>query len=378
MPFFVDLSRGLKIESLDGANSFKIGGRIYIDGGGSTQPEQGLSSTVNIRQARLEVEGKALNIWNYKFQYDFTASNTTKVGAAGGIRDAYVALTYFNPIHIPSRAFLRAGRSRMDQFEKHHGFPRKSDVLLRSAASSRFRGAHAWRELEPQGRRLQHEFLVEKSLQPAAGTPVVFGVPSGAGWVATGGSQYVDIAGRFTYAPIMTQESLLHFGVSGRYHRPNDSTATNDGALEPGSGVKTESNILNENLLGTPDLSCGGVSFGGNPPVAGKCVRDMVIHGGEIVVAYGPLSLQSEYVGVRYDRNASAILTANAAGNYAPGGTKLDFNGFYVYGTWYLTGESRAAAYQLSGLNPATFGQIDIKNRLSAGGIGASGTRRAL
>jgi phosphate-selective porin OprO and OprP len=59
-----------------------------VDGGGSTQPEQGLSSTVNIRQARLEVEGKALDIWNYKFQYEFTASNTTKVGAAGGIRDA--------------------------------------------------------------------------------------------------------------------------------------------------------------------------------------------------------------------------------------------------------------------------------------------------
>ena len=164
---------------------------------------------------------------------------------------------------------------------------------------------------------------------------------------------------------------LLHLGVSGRYHRPNDSTATNDGALEPGSGIKTESNILNENLLGTPDLSCGGVSFGGNPPVAGKCVRDMVIHGGELVVAHGPFSLQSEYVGVHYDRNASAILMANAAGNYAPGGTKLDFNGYYVYGTWYLTGESRAAAYQLSGFNPATFGQIDIKNRLSAGGIGA-------
>ncbi len=57
---------------------------------------------------------------------------------------------------------------------------------------------------------------------------------------------------------------------------------------------------------------------------------------------------------------------ANAAGNYAPGGTKLDFNGYYVYGAWYLTGESRAAAYQLSGFNPATFGQIDIKNRLGA------------
>ena len=122
LPFFVDLSRGLKIESLDGANSFKIGGRIYIDGGGSTQPEQGLSSTVNIRQARLEVEGKALNIWSYKFQYDFTASNVTKVGAAGGIRDAYIALTYFNPITFQVGQFFEPVGLEWTNSKKHHGF----------------------------------------------------------------------------------------------------------------------------------------------------------------------------------------------------------------------------------------------------------------
>lgn len=370
LPFFVDLSRGLKIKSLDGANSFKIGGRVYVDGGGSTQPEQGLSSTANIRQARLEVEGKALNIWNYKFQYDFSAGNVTKVGALGGVRDAYIALTYFNPISFQVGHMFEPVGLEWTNSKNTTDFLERAMFFSGPLHHLGFAALTHGENWSLKGGVFSTS-LVEKSLQPAAATPVVFGVPSGAGWVATGGSQYVDIAGRFTYAPIMTQESLLHFGVSGRYHRPNNSTATNDGALEPGSGIKTESNILNENLLGTPDLSCGGVSFGGNPPVAGKCVRDMVIHGGELVVAHGPLSLQSEYLGVHYDRNASAILMANAAGNYAPGGTKLDFNGYYVYGTWYLTGESRAAAYQLSGFNPATFGPIDIKNRVSAGGIGA-------
>jgi len=36
-----------------------------------------------------------------------------------------------------------------------------------------------------------------------------------------------------------------------------------------------------------------------------------------------------------------------------------------------MTGESRAGAYKVAGFNPATFGQIDIKNPLSAGGLGA-------
>jgi phosphate-selective porin OprO and OprP len=213
--------------------------------------------------------------------------------------------------------------------------------------------------------------LIEKSLQPAPGTPVVFGVPAQAGWVPTGGAQYVDLAGRATYAPIREADRLLHAGVFGRYQRPNDSTAANDGALAPGNSIKTESNILDENLLGTPDLSCGGVSFGGNPPAAGKCVRDMMFFGGELVAAYGPLSIQGEWLGVRYDRRNLAILEANAAGNYAPGASKLDFSGYYVYATWYLTGEERAAAYQLDGFNPATFERIKINSPLSAGGLGA-------
>ena len=369
-PYLVDLSRGLKVETADHADSFKIGGRIYIDGGGSTQPEQGQSSIVNIRQARLEVEGKALNFWNYKFQYDFAAGSSTKVGAAGGIRDAYVALTYFNPVTLQVGQFFEPVGLEWTNSKNTTDFLERGMIFSGPLHHLGFAALTHGENWSLKGGVFSTS-LLEKSLQPAAGTPAVFGVPSQAGWVATGGSQYVDLAGRATYAAVMNQENLLHLGVSGRYHRPNDSTAANDGLLAPGNGNKTESNVLNENLLGTPDLSCGGVSFGGNPPVAGKCVRDALIYGAELAVAHGPLSLQAEYLATHYDRNAAAILEANAAGNYAPGGAKLDFDGYYVYGTWYLTGESRAKAYQVNGLNPATFGPIDIKNRLSAGGFGA-------
>jgi phosphate-selective porin OprO/OprP len=370
LPFFVDVSRGFRIESLDHANSFRIGGRIYVDGGGSSQPEQGLSSIVNVRQARLEVEGKALNFWNYKLQYDFTASNTTKVGVIGGIRDAYVAVTYFDPITFQVGHFYEPVGLEWTNSKNTSDFLERAMVFTGPLHHLGFAALARGENWSLKGGVFSTS-LAEKSLQPSPATPVIFGVPSQAGWVATGGGQYVDFAGRATFAPILAQDRLLHLGVSGRYHRPNDSTATNDGALAPGNSIKTESNILKENLLGTPDLSCGSVSFGGNPPTAGKCVRDMLIYGGELALAYGPFSIQSEYLGVHYDRNNSAILLANAAGNYAPGGSRLNFNGYYVYGTWFLTGESRAAAYQLSGFNPATFGQIDIRNRLSAGGLGA-------
>ena len=370
LPFFVDLSRGLKIELLDGANSFKIGGRVYVDGGGSTQPEQGLSSTANIRQARLEVEGKALNIWNYKFQYDFSAGNVTKVGALGGVRDAYIALTYFNPI----------------TFQVGHMFEPVGLEWTNSKNTTDF---------------LERAMFFSGPLHHLGFAALTHGE----NWSLKGGvfstsSRGKILAARGGNARCFRRPFRSGMGGDGRkpvcgYRGPLHLCADHD-AREPvafrrlrtlsptkqldrnerrraraGERDQDRKQHPQRESSGNSGSSCGGVSFGGNPPVAGKCVRDMVIHGGELVVAHGPLSLQSEYLGVHYDRNASAILMANAAGNYAPGGTKLDFNGYYVYGTWYLTGESRAAAYQLSGFNPATFGPIDIKNRVSAGGIGA-------
>ncbi len=58
-----------------------------------------------------------------------------------------------------------------------------------------------------------------------------------------------------------------------------------------------------------------------------------------MAAAFGPFSVQAEYMRAHYDRDPGAILTANAAGLYAPGGKSLDFDGYYVYGVWTLTGE---------------------------------------
>ena len=80
-------------------------------------------------------------------------------------------------------------------------------------------------------------------------------------------------------------------------------------------------------------------------------------------------SVQAEYLGSHYDRSASLIEAL-----HAPGGTSVNFSGYYVYATWYLTGESRAQAYRTypGTFNfPGTFDQIKILNPVSAGGTGA-------
>src|ERR1700730_1180348 len=61
-----------------------------------------------------------------------------------------------------------------------------------------------------------------------------------------------------------------------------------------------------------------------------------------------------------YDRNPALL-----RGRTAPGGTSINFSGYYVYATWYLTGESRAEAYisyPEEFNSPANFRQIKILN----------------
>jgi phosphate-selective porin OprO/OprP len=387
-PVFVSFKNGLKVESFDHDFSFRIGGYVFVDGGGSTQPELGKSGNVNITRARLQLEGKAFKYWDYKLQYDFAGNTTlaTPTGAtttpAGGIRDAYVALKH------PVLAFLPFTSDpvvlQLGNFFEPMGLERTNSLLFtdfiqRAMVSdafgpSRHLGIAALVHGDNWSAKggIFSTSVEDRALTPSAGIPAL---PFPASAVATGGGQYYDLSGRVTFAPIKEKDALLHFGGSARYQRPNDATGLSDNrVMLLGSNVNTEANVVGENLLGTPDLSCGVIPSAAAlaaRAVAGKCVSDLVDYGAEFVAAYGPFSVQAEYMGAHYNRNRRALAFANTHGVFAPGGTSLNFSGYYVYATWYFTGESRAEAYQTDDLNPATFRQIKILTPLSAGGIGA-------
>jgi phosphate-selective porin OprO and OprP len=385
LPFFIDLSHGLTIEALDHSDYFHVGGRIHVDGGTSSQPEKGLQSTANLAQARLQVMGRLRSIWEYKFQYDFVGGggNATSVGAVGGIRDAYLAMIHpaLTPPFLSNPVEIQVGN-----FYLPHGMERTEsknniDFLERSLMSdafgaSRHVGVAALTHGDNWSAKvaLSSTNVEDATLKPAANYPAPLGLASKAGWVATGGAQYFDVTGRATYAPIWMEDRLLHFGASGRYHRPNDATAGNDDrVMTPGANTIMESNVLKENLLGTPDLSCGAYGIGGNPAVAGHCVKNMLSYGLEAAGVYGPASIQAEYMDAQYNRDNGRILAANiASGVLSPGGASLNFSGYYVSGMYFLTGETKAASYQVdNNSNGGGFNAIQIKNPLSNGGWGA-------
>ncbi len=147
----------------------------------------------------------------------------------------------------------------------------------------------------------------------AAGVVTNVGIPAGNSAFlnpAPGGHQYWDAVGRLTYAPILTEDSLLHFGASVRYQKPNDATAASDDrVLQPGSTLKSEANILNENLLGIQPLTCVAATA---QLVGQNCVKDVLGYGAELVASYGPFSVQAEYLGTHYDRDAALIEALHA------------------------------------------------------------------
>jgi phosphate-selective porin OprO and OprP len=395
-PVFVSFKNGLFVETEDHAYSFKLGGRIHVDGGGSSQPETGKAGNAGLRRAQLQVDGKFANYYFYKLQYEFAMNNTTTtIGGTstplGGMLDAYMGIQH-PALSVPfakDPLYVMIGHQYEPANLERLISSNYIDFIERSIATDGFTpNRHIGIAIGGYGDNWSAKGGVfstspqDKALAPAANfnyDPWQILPKVGTGYPVTGGGQYFDIAGRATYAPIMDDERLLHLGAWGRYHQPNDSIAGNDDrVLTPGANLKTEANILNENLVGAPDLSCGAVALYGGGAVAGKCVKDVVEYGAELVGSYGPVSVQAEYSGAHYDRNPNALALASAytslnsnIGLIQPQVTAANFDGYYVYGTWYLTGESRAEAYNVKDKNSASFQQIKIRHPLSAGGWGA-------
>jgi phosphate-selective porin OprO and OprP len=388
-PVFVSFKNGLFAETEDKAYNFKIGGRMQFDGGAATQPLNGWSSEAGVRQVRLEIEGKAAKYWFYKLQYDFAGSQygtPFNAPVQGGIRDFFIAFQHpmlslpftKDPAFIHVGSYFEPFSLEFTQSSRFRDFIERA-MPVETFAPSRHLGAAigAYGDNWTAKGGVFTTSFEDLNTTPSVGTPVAFGIPAKAGWAATGGGQYFELTGRMTYAPIMTEHDLLHVGVSGRYHQPNSATGlSDDRVLRLGNRIRSEAYQLNQGLLGTPDLSCGTLTLPGWTSIAtvgAHCVNNVEAFGVELSAAHGPLSLQAEYFGQQVNRNATNIALARMAGAFAPGGASHYFSGFYVYGQWYLTGEERAAAYDVTNKIGATFNQIKIKHPLSEGGFGAIG-----
>ena len=292
----------LEISSSDGGFKVRVGGRVQADYNAFDSDRAKLGNGSEIRRGRLFVSGTMWRAWQYKFQYDFTSTGIK------GIKDAYIRYRGPGP-----------GVTTVGHF--------KEPYSLENMTSSKY------------------TMFIERSL-PAAFLPGrsigLAYAAHGGNWSASGGvfGKGVDdtgandegyaASGRVTWAPLHSKENTLHLGLAAS-HR--DTGSLNSLRLK----TRPEAHAAAVSLVDSGNLD----------------VSSFNRYGLEAAWLHGPFTLQSEYMRLGLNRKL-------------PGGSDLDFDGWYVEGSWFLTGESRN--YQAG---KGAYSKITPKGIVGQGGMGA-------
>ena len=303
----VSTEGGLELSSYDGQFSFELGGRLMIDMAVYQQDGVALGNGTELRRARLEAEGVMYSNWGYELGVDFA-------GGDADVKDAYIE--YLGEFD---------SSTKIGQF--------KEPFSLEELTSSRY--------ITFMERALPNEF--------APGRNIGVGVShQGESWTAAYGlfGEAVDddvdlegdegwgVTGRVTYAPWQEDRQALHLGLALSQRSPDDEN-------EVKFNSRPESHITDVKYLDTDDIID---------------VDRVSLYGLEAALVLGPVSLQAELINAQVSRDA--------------GLETLEFSGWYVYGSWFLTGESRIYKHKKGSfgrINPTTEdGAWELALRLSS------------
>ena len=309
----VSLKKGLKIQTKDGDMKFQVGGRLHAQAAYNGDNTLGANDGTEIRRGRLFVKGVLFKDFNFKAQYDFADNKV-------GVKDLFVSY------------------SGLDWFDITVGHQKQTYSLQLMMSSN---------DMPFVERSIDNAFA-EALTDRAIGVRFdsegdIWSVQTGFYGGSVGASdKSTDDEGwgytaRGILAPIHTENQLVHLGGAVAYRVPDDQADVGDSPVRFRSETTHMSNLY---LVDTGEIE--GVS-------------NIVLASAEGAFVHGPFSLVGEYHHAFVNRD---------------GNSDLDFNGWHVESTWSLTGESRAASYELKYgvlkyLKPAK--SFSLKN----GGIGA-------
>jgi phosphate-selective porin OprO/OprP len=281
--FNVSTKGGIKVESKDKAFSASIGGRVMVDAAFHEEDKTRLGDGTELRRVRLHALGTMFKDYDYKVEVDF-ADN------AVALKDAYLAYTGFSPVKVTVGHF-------------------KEPFSLEELTSSRFI-------------TFMERAFINEAFVP--GQRIGVGVSAGGDhWSANAGvfsgdadddppgesDEGYQLTGRVTYAPIAEASEVAHVGFGVRYRDPN---------AEP------------VRLRARPESHVTDVRFVDTGTIAK--VNDQLALNPELAFVYGPFSVQGEYIHQMVDRDVASGSTLEDS---------LDFSGWYVFASYFLTGESR-------------------------------------
>lgn len=273
----VSLKKGVKFASEDGDFSFRLGGRIHVDFAFYDEDKTKMGNGACFRRARLFTSGRLFKDWVFRSEIDFTEDN--KVGP----RDVWLGYTGLDRFTLKIGNFIEP-------------------FSLEEMTSSNV--------ITFMERALPNAFAPNYHIGIGAGT-------YGDNWCGSAGffgetlgskDDNVDdgwaFAGRFAFVPYHSKNRAFHLGLATEY-RETDTENNVRFRSRP------ESYVTNRRLVDTRMI---------------HGVDSSLKVGCEFAGIYGPLSLQGEYISTMVDRQED---------------DDLCFDGWYIYGSWFITGESR-------------------------------------
>ena len=270
------------------------------------------------RRARIGVDGTAPGSFEYRLLFDFGG---TGVENAGQLYEGWVQYNGIKPVHIRVGAFAPSlGLADANSTSYMPFLDRPSPVdISRNLAGGDSRTAA---QVFGYGPNWFASAAVTGRTVGSINTNNVIPITSTTTSVTVGTAQtYSDqlgFTGRVAYDPIVSGDFRVNLGAHGSYVE----TPANTGG--PGTNGVTPVSAYVIALNGTPELRVDGTKLINTGNISAKNASEI---GAEVALQKGPFFLASEYEHVAVQR---------ADINSTP-----TFGGYYVEGTWFLTGETK-------------------------------------
>jgi len=270
------------------------------------------------RRARLGADGTAPGGWEYRLLFDFGGSG---VENAGQLYEGWVQYSGIKPLHFRIGAFapsLGLADANSTSYLPMLDRPSPTDISRNLAGGDTRIGF----QTAAYGPNWFAAAAVTGRNVGVINTNNVIPVTSTTTSVTVGTAQtYSDqlgFTGRATFDPLVGKDYRINLGVHGSYvDRPANISG-------PGTNGGTPISSYVISLNGTPELRVDATKLinTGNIPA-----RHASTVGAEFAAQKGPFFLASEYEHISVERSDIASTPS--------------FNGYYVEGTWFLTGESK-------------------------------------
>lgn len=140
-----------------------------------------------------------------------------------------------------------------------------------------------------------------------------------------------DFTGRVTFSPFHSKTEVLHLGAAVKYSQPGDVNVAF--AKKPETHYTANGDLVDTGTLANVD--------------------DSLTWNAEVAGVYGPFSIQAEYMATNVSFDTA-------------GRSDEDFSGYYVLGSWFLTGESRHYSFK-----KGAFARVHPNHDFGDNGFGA-------